>query len=213
MATALNSSVFEDQLIRQHDKRLWIALLVAFLLLAISGAANIIYALRPHTLPYVVMVNNKGEIITVAHPVQSTANLNDAVVRWALMEFIRDAKSLTNNLDEDKFRLNTAFAFAREQASQALKAYYMDGKHYPWDNYQKVWIEVAITRLPFRLPAADTYEMDWIETTHDYGSPIIQTASWRAVMKVKVTAPSDADPLNPLGLYITSLDWSAEVGQ
>jgi type IV secretory pathway TrbF-like protein len=213
MATALNSSVFEDELIRKHDKRLLIILIAIFLALAISGTANVIYALRPHTLPYVLVLNKSGEIVTAAHPVQSTASLNEAIIRFAIMQFIRDAKSLNDNLDEDKFRLNTAFAFAREQAAQALLAYYHDGKHYPWDNYQKIWTEVTITRLPFRQPAADTYRIDWTETTHEYGSPFIQTTNWTATIKVQVTTPSDIDPLNPLGLYITSLDWSSEVVQ
>jgi type IV secretory pathway TrbF-like protein len=212
MAAQLNiQPPFEDALIRQHDKRLWLGFIALSALTVLLGVSNLVQILRPRALPYVVMVDAKGEPVTVAHPVQSTAALNDVVIKWALMEFIRNAKTVINNVDEQKEMINTAFAFAREQASQALNAYYFDGKHLPWDIYQKSWIEVRITRQPLKLPAADTYEVDWVETKHDYGSPLTETTSWRATMKVAITAPSTEDSRNPLGLYITSIDWQPEV--
>jgi type IV secretory pathway TrbF-like protein len=214
MAAQLSSQpLFDDMLIRQHDRRLWLALSAIALLAVLLGAANLVQTFRPRALPYVVMVGPNGQPVDVAHPVLGTAALNDVVIKWALMEFIRNSKTITDNVAEQKEMINTALAFVREQAAAALHAYYFDGKHLPWDLYQKCWIEVRITRAPLKLPAADTWEVDWVETRHDYGTDISETTNWRATMKVTVTAPDTSDNRDPLGLYITSLSWEPEVTQ
>jgi type IV secretory pathway TrbF-like protein len=210
---ALPNAPFEDALIRRHDRRLWLGFIAVSLLAVLMGAANLVQTFRPRAIPYVVMVSPNGEPVPIARPVQSTAALSDVVIKWALMEFIRNSKTIINNVDEQKDMINTALAFAREQAAAALHAYYFDGQHYPWDLYQKCWVEVRITRPPLKLPAADTWEVDWAETRHDYGTEISETTNWRATMKVAVTAPDPNDNRDPLGLYITSLSWEPEIVQ
>src|SRR2546423_1789628 len=119
MAAQLNvQPVFEDAFIRQHDKRLWLGFVAVSALAVVLGVSNLIQTLRPRAVPYVIMLDARGEPVAVAHPIQSTAALNDVVIKWALMEFIRNAKTVINNVDEQKEMINTAFAFAREQASQ-----------------------------------------------------------------------------------------------
>ncbi len=168
---------------------------------------------RPRTLPYLVMVNGNGEPIALAQPVLGTQALNDVVIKWAIEEFIRNARTVTANLDEQKDHLRDGYAFAREQAAKALSDYYHDGRHDPFSIGQKGWVEVQITRTPLKLPAPDTYQVDWIETHHDYNSTLTASTSWRATLKVVTAAPDNTDGRNPIGLYVTNLDWSAEVNQ
>ncbi len=168
---------------------------------------------RPHTIPYVVMVDGKGEPVGAAQPVLGTQALDDVVIKWAISEFIRNAKTVSANLDEEKELLRNAYAFASHQAARALDDYYHDGEHDPFTIEQKSWVEVRITRAPLRLPAPDTYQVDWIESRHEYGSELISTTTWRATLKVQTGAPDTRDTRNPLGLYVTTLDWSPEVHQ
>lgn len=72
---------------------------------------------------------------------------------------------------------------------------------------------MRITRTPLRLPAPDTYKVDWIESRHEYSSDLIITTTWRATLKIQTGAPDIRDGRNPLGLYVTTLDWSPEVYQ
>ncbi len=206
MAAANPLLQFEDQQLHEQNRRLWG---ISWILLIAVAALM----LRPHTIPYVVMVDGKGEPVGAAQPVLGTQVLNDVVIKWVLSEFIRNAKTVSANLDEEKELLRNAYAFASHQAARVLDDYYHDGEHDPFTVEQKSWVEVRITRAPLRLPAPDTYQVDWIESRHEYGSELISTTSWRATLKVQTGAPDTGDARNPLGLYVTTLDWSPEVHQ
>src|SRR6266851_4131422 len=102
MAAANPLLQFEDQQLREQNRRLWILLAVNagiswILLIAVAALM-----LRPHTIPYVVMVDGKGEPVGAAQPVLGTQVLNDVVIKWVLSEFIRNAKTVSANLDEEK---------------------------------------------------------------------------------------------------------------
>ncbi len=202
---------FEDQQLAEHNRRLWTLLGANAAISAALLIAVLILILRPRILPYVVEVNQHGEPIAAAQPVLGTQLLNDVVIKWAISEFIRNAKTVTANIDEQKNLLRDAYAFAREQAAKALTDYYHDGEHDPFSIAQKNWVDVRITRALLKLPAPDTYQVDWIETRHAYNSDLTTSTSWRAVLKVETSAPDGSDGGNPLGLYVTSLDWSPEV--
>jgi type IV secretory pathway TrbF-like protein len=202
--------LFEDALIRRHDRRLWTALAVISLVALLLAVANIRNS-HPLTRTYLVTIDRNGEPTAAARPIESVSALPDVVVQWALMEFVRDAMTVISNVDEQKEMIKTALAFARQQAAQALKAFYFDGKHYPWDLYQKSWVEVRITHKPFRMPTPGVWEVDWTTVKHDYGNDFaMETTNWRAVMKVDLTEPDPSDRRNPLGLYITTLTLSPE---
>ncbi len=202
---------FEDQQLAEDNRRLWALLAANAAISAVLLVAVLILILRPRTIPYVVEVNPHGEPIAAAQPVLGTQVLNDVVIKWAISEFIRNAKTVSANIDEQKDLLRDAYAFAREQAAKAITDYYHDGEHDPFSVAQKSWVDVRITRAPLKLPAPDTYQVDWVETRHAYNSDLITATTWRAALKVETSAPDSSDGRNPLGLYITSLDWSPEV--
>src|ERR1700722_10632012 len=58
-----------------------------------------------------------------------------------------------------------------------------------------------------KLPTPDTFQATWDETRTDYNTTVAQASSWRATMKVERAEASDR---NPIGLYITTLDWAEE---
>jgi type IV secretory pathway TrbF-like protein len=213
MAAANPLLQFEDQQLQAQNRRLWTLLAVNAGISFILLVAVAVLMLRPRVLPYVVMVDGKGEPVGAAQPMLGTETLNDVVIKWAISEFIRNAKTVSSNLDEEKELLRNAYAFASQQAAKALDDYYHDGEHDPFTIEQKSWVEVRITRAPLRLPAPDTYQVDWTESRHEYGGDLTTTTSWRATLKVQTGAPDNTDARNPLGLYVTTLDWSPEVHQ
>jgi type IV secretory pathway TrbF-like protein len=158
---------FEDQQLHEQNRRLWILLAVNAVISCILLIAVAALMLRPRKLPYVVMVDGKGEPVGAAQPVLGTQTLNDVVVKWAISEFIRNAKTVSANLDEEKELLRNAYAFTSQQAAKALDDYNHEGEHDPFTIEQKSWIEVRISRAPLKLPAPDTYQVDWIESRHD----------------------------------------------
>ena len=212
-ANPIFAAGYEDELIRHHNQQLVRLLSVISGICALLAFSVCILIFRPRTLPYLVMVNGHGEPIALAQPVLGTQALNDVVIKWAIAEFIRNAKSVTGNLDEEKDRLRETYAFAREQAAKDLTDYYHDGQHDPFTISQKGWVEVQITRTPLKLPEPDTYQVDWVETHHEYNSELVTSTNWRATLKVVAATPDNTDGRNPIGLYVTNLDWSAEVNQ
>ena len=204
---------FEDQKLHADNARLRQAIVAAGVAIPLLTFAVCVLIFRPRVLPYVVMVNAQGEPISVAQPVTGTQTLNEVVVKWALAEFIRNAKTVTANVDEQKEHLRTAYAFAREQAAKALTAYYHDGEHDPFTLAGKGWVEVRIVRTPLKLPAPDTYQVDWVEAWHEYSGTVARSTSWQATLKAVTLPPDTEDGRNPLGLYVTTLDWSPEVPQ
>ncbi len=55
------------------------------------------------------------------------------------------------------------------------------------------------------------YEVRWTETARDLNGDALSTTHWRALLAVQLEAP-DPDKLlsNPIGLYVTEIDWSEE---
>jgi type IV secretory pathway TrbF-like protein len=50
-----------------------------------------------------------------------------------------------------------------------------------------------------------------VENRHAYNSDVTMATAWRATLKVETGTPDASDGRNPLGLFVTSLDWSPEV--
>jgi type IV secretory pathway TrbF-like protein len=209
--SAITSPFFDDDQVRADNAHLRFALVAAAAIILLLAFAVCVLIFRPRVLPYVVMVNEKGEPMTIARPVTGTQAMNTVIVKWALAEFIRNARTVTGNTEEQKEHLRAAYAFAREQAAKALSDYYHDGDgaHDPFQIAQKGWVEVRILRT-LSLPAPDTYECDWTETAHQYSGAATATSIWRATLKAAFTPPDATDPRNAIGLYVTTLDWSAE---
>jgi type IV secretory pathway TrbF-like protein len=211
MAAQSLSAEWEDEQIRIHNRQLWRVTVASIAANVIFAIALTIQTLGSRTLPYVVMVDTKGEPVTVAQPVVGTASLNDATKRWAISQFIRNARTVTANVDEEKENLANLMAFARQQAAVALKAYYNDDDqvHSPFKIAKKSWVEVNDIRV-LRLPVPDTYQVDWAETRNDYNRHNSVTSNWRATLTVVAGQPNGRDQRNPLSLYVSSLDWAPE---
>ena len=63
---------FEDQQLHEQNRRLWILLAVNAAISCVLLIAVGALMLRPHTIPYVVMVDGKGEPVGAAQPVLGT---------------------------------------------------------------------------------------------------------------------------------------------
>src|SRR5260370_39963245 len=96
---------WEDDQIRTENRRIWRIALASIAANVIFAIALTIQMLRPRTLPYVVMADKTGEPVTVAEPAVGTASLNDATKRWAIAQVIRNARTVTANVDEEKENL------------------------------------------------------------------------------------------------------------
>jgi type IV secretion system protein VirB5 len=204
---------FEDQVIRSENIRLTRMLIAAGAIIVLLAFAVAVLIFRPRQPPYVVMVDEKGEPLAIAHPVIGTQSLDTPVVEWALADFIHNARTVTGNLDEQKHYLDRVYAFVAGQAAKTITDYYRPDEQNPLQLGAKGWTEVRVLRC-LKEPAANTYQVDWEETAHENAGSSIKTTRWRADLGVTTATPKreDAD-LNPIGLYITTLSWAPEAQQ
>jgi type IV secretory pathway TrbF-like protein len=211
MAALKNTPFYEDQLIAWHNQRLWWLLLITAGLLAVALGVIAILKLRPPPPPYIIEVDSKGEPVGAVQPVLGTASVNDNVIRYAISEFIDHAFRVDRDFEEEKMLLTKAYAMSTSQASKMLTDYYHANKdaNDPLMAGSKFWQEVRVLRT-LRLPAPDTYEVDYQTLKYSNNDDNVATTNWRATLQIATGRPTD---INPLGLYISSLDFSPEAKQ
>jgi type IV secretory pathway TrbF-like protein len=212
MAVALkNTPMYEDQLVAWHNQRLWWLLLASAGLLAAALIVIAILILRPAPPPFVIEVDHKGEPVGAVQPVLGTHSVADQTIRWAIGEYIDHAFRIDRDFGEEEMLLGKVYEMSTGQASKALTAWYHAGKgeNDPLMLGAKVWQEVKILRA-LALPAQNTYQVDYQTTRHNYNDEGAITTNWRATMQVIVGKPTET---NPLGLFVTSLDFSPEAQQ
>jgi type IV secretory pathway TrbF-like protein len=210
VATLLkNTPAYEDALVAQHNQRLWRLLIGSAAINALLIAALCIVTLRPHGTPYIVEVNKQGEPLGTILPFADRQPVTDNLIRFTLGEYMRNAFGVAASWQANKDDLGQAYAMSTGQASKALTAYYR-GNHdanNPLMADGKYWQYVQIVRT-LKLPAASTYEVDYIVQRHDHDHPVNpQSTNWRATMSVVQGKPTDN---NPLGLWVNSLDFEPD---
>ncbi len=183
-----------------------IALAVALIL---SSVLSLYLARKPRVIPYVIELNRAGEIAGVVEPVERDTALTDAIVRFELAQFITDARSILADGAAEKAALHRVYDMARGTAATTLPAYYRS--HGPFEMAAKETTEAQVDSA-LREPNG-AYEMHWTETTRNLNGDLLSTTHWRALLAVQLMAP-DPDKLltNPIGLYVTQIDWSEERG-
>jgi type IV secretory pathway TrbF-like protein len=212
MAAAVkNPPIFEDQLVAWHNQRLWWLLLITAGLLAVALGVIAILKLRPPPLPYIIEVDSKGAPVGAVQPVLGTESVNNNVIRYAISEFVDHAFRVDRDFEEEKMLLTKAYAMSTSQASKMLTDYYHANKdaNDPLMAGSKFWQEVRVLRT-LRLPAPDTYEVDYQTLKYSNNDDSVATTNWRAALQIATGRPTD---INPLGLYISSLDFSPEAKQ
>jgi type IV secretory pathway TrbF-like protein len=183
---------------------------VAALALVSVGLLGLVYVFgtRPRAIPSVVAVDKAGSIVAVARPVQPGAPLSEEnVVRYQLAQFIGDSRAVLGDATAMKEQIRRAYALARGQAGQVLNGWYK--AHDPFAAGARGSVQVQVYSVLKLSP--DSYEVHWTETPRDEQGSGGPPSQWRGVFRVE-TLPPDPDEIlsNPLGLYVTQIDWQQE---
>ena len=209
MAAAIkNTPAYADQLVAWHNQRLWWALCAAGATILVLGFTLCVLAFRPRTIPWVIEVDAKGEPIGAVQPVLGTQSVSDNVIRYAISEYIDHAFRIDRDFDEQKMLLGKVYAMSTSQASNMLTDYYHANKNAndPLMAGAGSWQEVRILRT-LKLPAQSTFEVDYQTVRYSSNDQSAVTTNWRATMQIAIGRPSD---VNPLGVFVNSLDFSPE---
>ncbi|MBV9511530.1 MAG: conjugal transfer protein TrbF [Caulobacteraceae bacterium] len=82
--------------------------------------------------------------------------------------------------------------------------------HDPFANAGSQAISVEVVSVLARSPA--TYQVEWRETTYDQGATTA-TETWTGLFTTKIEPPKTEAEVrtNPLGIYVTTFQWSREL--
>ena len=186
--------------------------LMAFGSLILSGGLSVSLvwqSLNGSVVPWVVQVDKLGQAQAVA-PATVDYTPNDAQIAWYLARFIEEVRAIPADaiiVRQDWLR---AYDFTTTSGAQALNDYARAND--PFAKVGKEQIAVEVSSVIRASPSS--FRVAWIER-HYRGGSLADTQRWSAIFTVTVQPPRDADTLrkNPLGIYVTAINWSKELGQ
>ncbi len=199
------------------EDRRWASIMTRVSALCLAGlvaslALNFYLASQPRLIPVFFREDASGVLTPVGRG--GTTTITQSSVRAALARWIMMARSVTSDPTAQKeWQREASVLIARNSAAQtALTAYWAANPPLELGASRRVSIAVSYVAP---VPASDgTYEAEWAETWQDPNGHTLGTHRYHGVFTVAFsTASRTEDEIydNPLGLYVTAIDWSERV--
>jgi type IV secretion system protein VirB5 len=185
-------------------------------------AAYIQLATTSRITPYIVLTDRYGSVQAVG-PVPAIADVPDRITVHALSDFISSARSVSSDPLAIADAITRAYRYipgGSEKSRAFLDTYYRSG-HDPrlLSRDLKRSVQIAsVLRLPrasglgAAVSSTSTWRIRWYETTWPTSStPPPTTDTWEAYATVSLNPPTSVERIrvNPLGVFLTDLSWSA----
>ncbi len=189
-----------------------LALLVA--LAAVGGLTYI--GSQSKFVPYVVEVDKLGRQAAVG-PAQLAAAADPAVVHSSVASWISSVRMVTPDTAlQRKAVFHVYSMLAPNDPATAKTNEYLDGSEQS-NPFKRAELETVSIEIDSVLPqTADTWQVDWTETTRDrQGGLRSPPQSWRALVTVYTVAPTSETTEqqirdNPLGIHVRDFSWSKQ---
>ena len=194
-----------DALVRARN---WRAMAFGSLGLSLILAMGLIWqADQSRIAPYVIELEAHGQTRAV-RPALEHYEPKDAQIAFHLASFIERIRSLS--IDPIIVRKNwlQAYDFASSRAANTLNEYARAND--PFERIGEQTVAVEVTSI---VRASDTsFQIRWLEQ-HFVNGSLSATERWTALASITIDPPRDIETLrkNPLGIYVTSLNWSREL--
>ncbi|MEW6597684.1 MAG: conjugal transfer protein TrbF [Pseudomonadota bacterium] len=188
--------------------RNWRLAFFGMLLLCGSLAGGLIWAsARGSVVPWVVEVDKLGEPKVVA-PAAAGYHPSDPEIAYQLARFIENVRQIPADpviVRQDWLR---AYDFTTMEGARALNAYARAND--PFASIGKTEVAVDVSSVIRASPAS--FRIAWTERRYADGA-LAATERWTAIVGVALQPPTTPDALrkNPLGVYVTALNWSKEL--
>ncbi|HYX25484.1 MAG TPA: VirB8/TrbF family protein [Thermoanaerobaculia bacterium] len=190
--------------------------ILAALLLALDVFLSVLtWHLATHTqiATYVVQVDRFGQALS-AGPIDPKAIPTDALWRWTLSLLIRNLRTVNQDPDLLKMHLDDGLAFLRGHAAALVQDYFREQNPFLLAKSTTVLVQQPITVL---RRSKNVWQIEWTETRRDLGGRTVEER-WQALATTMIDPPKKMagqgddqlkrGALNPLGLYVSDLDWT-----
>jgi type IV secretion system protein VirB5 len=205
---------FADQFTNlAKGKRNW--QLVAFAALGLLGVVTVAYiglATSVRVQPFVVEVDELGQVRGF-HEVENVYSAREAVTDATLRHFVRNLRTVYADPAAQRDLIVSAYAFADASVQEWLNGYFSDPEHDPRLVMRRLARRVEVKSV-LRVPAEEaglgemeSWKVTWVEVETPTGTDTQRRAAWEGYFTVE-QVPEAVRPENPLGLYVTAVNWS-----
>jgi type IV secretion system protein VirB5 len=186
--------------------------LMAFGSLALSAGLSVALvwqSLSGSVVPWVVQVDKLGAAQAIA-PATADYRPTDPQIAFHLARFVEEVRSIPADAIIVRQNWLRAYDFTTQAGALALNDYARAND--PFTKVGKTQIAVDVSSVIRASP--DSFRVAWVQRTYQDGS-LASTERWTAILTVVVQVPRDAEKLraNPLGIYVTAINWSKELTQ
>lgn len=187
----------------------WRLMAFGSLFLSAGLAAGLVWqSASGSVVPWVVQVDRVGQAQAVA-PADAAYQPTDPQIAFHLARFIEEVRSIP--ADPIILRQNwlRAYDYTTTQGAAALNDYARTND--PFGKLGKQQVAVDVSSVIRASPSS--FRVAWAERRYQDGA-LAATERWTAILTVVIQTPHDAEKLkkNPLGVYVTALNWSKELG-
>jgi type IV secretory pathway TrbF-like protein len=194
------------------EKRWRIAALAEAVLLAFALLGLVILGSQPKTIPYVVQVDKLGEVAYSGRLTPATADNN--VVRASIAGFISNLRLVTPDSALQAEAINRVYAYLSKGDPALTKVNQWYGGTKESSPYARAVDELVSVDIDSVLPqTANSWQVDWTETTRDRKGEKASQMKMRALLTIVTVPPTTATSenqlrRNPLGIYVQDVNWS-----
>lgn len=176
---------------------------------SVLASGMIWQASRGTITPWIVQVDKLGEAQAVA-PADATYRPSDPQIAYHLARFIENVRGIPADPVVLRQSWLRAYDFTTAKGALALNDYARTND--PFAQIGKVQIAVEVSSVI--RASNDSFRIAWTERRYQDGS-LAATERWSAIVSVTIQTPTTPDAVrkNPLGVFITALNWSKELSQ
>jgi len=190
--------------------RNWRLMAFGSLILSAGLAGGLLWqSARGTVVPWVVQVDKLGEAQAVA-PAQADYQPSDPQIAWYLARFVEEVRSIPADPIIVRQNWLRAYDFTTTAGAAALNDYARADDPFAKVGRQQIAVDVSsVIRA-----SPGSFRVAWVQRRYQDGA-LAATERWTAILSVVLQSPHDADRLrkNPLGIYVTAINWSKELGQ
>lgn len=157
--------------------------------------------------PYVVEVDRHGHAVAFG-PAEQLRKTDERLVRYELTNFIVALRTVygPGNTAAQKLALDRASAYLRPPATTRVAEWFATNNPYA---AERATVTVEVTSILRLEERANIWKIEWNEVRRGPDGVKQDFQPWQAIVQIAFSAPSKTDKIliNPLGLYVTTLDW------
>lgn len=189
----------------------WRIVGITGMLLAVISTTYALYqSTQVKLVPYIVEVDKLGSAVSAGFP-QQIEYADPRVVRATLGDFVSNFRSVTPDAVVQKGYIDRTYALLRtsDPATDKINNWFRSNS--PFEKARTATVAVEVNNI---VPLSNqSYQIDWTEYERDRKGKETAVRRFRAVVTVTLTAPQDEAVirLNPIGLYIRDIDWTAQL--